>query len=41
MTIVVMTVWKDVGLPVLIFLAGLQAIPRELPEAAQLDGADE
>lgn len=40
-SIVVMTVWKDVGLPMLIFLAGLQAIPRELHEAAQLDGATE
>ncbi len=40
-SIVVMSVWKDVGLPMLIFLAGLQAIPRELPEAAELDGADE
>ncbi len=40
-SIVIMTVWKDVGLPMLIFLAGLQAIPRELHEAAQLDGANE
>jgi len=40
-SIVVMSVWKDVGLPMLIFLAGLQAIPRELPEAAELDGATE
>jgi ABC-type sugar transport system permease subunit len=37
--IVVMSVWKDVGLPMLIFLAGLQAIPRDLYEAAELDGA--
>ncbi len=40
-SIVIMSVWKDVGLPMLIFLAGLQAIPRELPEAAELDGATE
>lgn len=40
LSIVVMTVWKDVGLPMLIFLAGLQAIPRELYEAAALDGAN-
>jgi len=40
-SIVIMSVWKDVGLPMLIFLAGLQAIPRELPEAAELDGAGE
>lgn len=41
LSIVIMSVWKDVGLPMLIFLAGLQAIPRELPEAAALDGASE
>jgi ABC-type sugar transport system permease subunit len=40
-SIVIMSVWKDVGLPMLIFLAGLQAIPREIPEAAELDGANE
>jgi ABC-type sugar transport system permease subunit len=38
-SIVLMTVWKDIGVPVLIFLAGLQAIPSELSEAAALDGA--
>jgi len=38
-SIVVMSVWKDVGLPMLIFLAGLQAIPGELRDAAALDGA--
>ena len=40
LSIVIMSVWKDVGLPMLIFLAGLQSIPRELPEAAEIDGAD-
>lgn len=40
-SIVIMTVWKEIGLPVLIFLAGLQAIPQEVPEAAKLDGATE
>ncbi len=38
-SIVIMTVWKDVGLPMLIFLGGLQAIPPHLYEAAQIDGA--
>jgi ABC-type sugar transport system permease subunit len=38
-SIVVMSVWKDIGLPVLIFLAGLQGIPNELRDAASLDGA--
>jgi len=39
LAILVMSVWKDVGLPMLIFLAGLQAIPGELRDAAALDGA--
>ncbi|WP_432826258.1 carbohydrate ABC transporter permease [Dactylosporangium sp. CA-092794] len=37
--IVVMSAWKNVGLAVLIFLAGLQNVPQELDEAANLDGA--
>lgn len=32
-------VWKNVGYAVVIYLAGLQAIPRELYEAALVDGA--
>lgn len=39
-SIVIMTVWKDVGLPMLIFLGGLQAIPPHLFEAASMDGAN-
>ena len=38
-TIVVMTVWGWVGFGALIFLAGLQSIPQDLLEAAQIDGA--
>ena len=38
-SIVVMTAWKDVGLPMLIFLGGLQAISPQVMEAAALDGA--
>ena len=38
-SIVVMTAWKDVGLPMLIFLGGLQAISPSLYEAAAIDGA--
>ena len=34
------TVWQGVGLEMLIFLAALQAIPKELHEAASLDGAN-
>jgi multiple sugar transport system permease protein len=37
--IIVMAVWKNFGYNMLIFIAGLQAIPTELYEAAHLDGA--
>ena len=37
--IIVMAVWKNFGYNMLIFVAGLQAIPSELYEAAELDGA--
>jgi len=38
-SVVLIDVWKHVGFFTLIFLAGLQAIPRELYEAALVDGA--
>ncbi len=37
--IILMAVWKTFGYNMLIFVAGLQAIPEELYEAAHLDGA--
>ena len=37
--IILMSVWKGLGFNMVIFLAALQAIPRELHEAAALDGA--
>jgi multiple sugar transport system permease protein/sn-glycerol 3-phosphate transport system permease protein len=37
--ILIVHVWKNVGYAVVIYLAGLQAIPRELYEAAVVDGA--
>jgi multiple sugar transport system permease protein len=37
--IVLLSVWKNFGYNMIILLAGLQAIPAELYEAAQLDGA--
>jgi multiple sugar transport system permease protein len=37
--IILMTVWKSFGYNMLIFIAGLQAIPEELYEAAKIDGA--
>jgi raffinose/stachyose/melibiose transport system permease protein len=38
-TVFVVLTWKYVGLAVLLFLAGLQNIPQELYESAQIDGA--
>jgi multiple sugar transport system permease protein len=37
--IIMLAMWKNFGYSMLIFIAGLQAIPRELYEAADLDGA--
>jgi multiple sugar transport system permease protein len=37
--IIVPSIWRGIPFAMLIFLAGLQAIPRELNEAAALDGA--
>ncbi len=37
--IILLAVWKNFGYNMLIFIAGLQAIPEELYEAANLDGA--
>lgn len=38
-SIAIMATWKNVGLYTVFFLAGLQSIPRNLYEAAELDGA--
>ena len=37
--IILMSVWKNFGYNMLIFVAGLQSIPTELYEAATIDGA--
>jgi raffinose/stachyose/melibiose transport system permease protein len=37
--VMVAAAWHNTGLPMLLYLAGLQAIPREIIEAAQVDGA--
>ncbi len=37
--IILMAVWRNVGFAMVIFLAGLQTIPRELYEASAIDGA--
>lgn len=38
--VAVLTIWWTVGFNVLVFLAGLRALPHELFEAARLDGAN-
>jgi multiple sugar transport system permease protein len=37
--IILVSVWKNFGYNMLVFLAGLQTVPEELYEAADLDGA--
>jgi multiple sugar transport system permease protein len=34
-----MATWKNVGIYIVLFLAGLQTIPRDLYDAANVDGA--
>nr|WP_233575380.1 sugar ABC transporter permease [Cellulomonas sp. PhB150] len=38
-TVIAVLTWKYLGLAVILFLAGLQGVPEELYEAAQIDGA--
>jgi ABC-type sugar transport system permease subunit len=38
-TAMVVTLWKGFGYYMMIFLAGLMSVPRELEEAASIDGA--
>lgn len=40
LSVALVAVWRATGLNIIIFLAALQAIPREYLEAAALDGAD-
>ena len=37
--IIILSVWKNMGLNMVIYLAGLQGIPTHLYEAAEIDGA--
>lgn len=39
-SVVVLGIWKEAGFYMLFYLAGLQSIPREYHEAAELEGAD-
>ncbi len=41
MSVVIVNVWGAIGEGMIIFLAGLTAIPRDYYEAASLDGADD
>ena len=38
-TLAAVSIWKIAGYAMIVFLAGLQTIPRELYEAASMDGA--
>lgn len=38
-SVILTGIWQGTGFPMLLFLAGLQTIPRELYEAAEIDGA--
>ncbi len=40
MSIIITSVWQGFGFEMVIFLAALQSIPKELYEAAAIDGAD-
>ena len=37
--IIIISVWKNIGYNMIIFIAGLQSIPASLNEAAEIDGA--
>ena len=37
--LIIMAVWRNFGIPMVIFLAGLQSISREVYEAASVDGS--
>jgi multiple sugar transport system permease protein len=37
--LILLTIWKQLGFNMVVFLAGLQAIPQNLYEAGELDGA--
>jgi multiple sugar transport system permease protein len=39
-SIIAMAAWRNLGFLMVIFLAGLQTIPRDLYEAAEVDGAN-
>ncbi|MEX2536982.1 MAG: sugar ABC transporter permease [Trueperaceae bacterium] len=38
--IIIMSIWQQIGFSMVLFLAGLQAVPSHLYEAAKIDGAN-
>ena len=40
LVLIIVSVWKAAGLPMMIFVAGLKGIPAHLYEAAKIDGAN-
>jgi multiple sugar transport system permease protein len=38
-SVIIMSIWKGAGFTMVVYLAGLQAIPQEYYEAAEVDGA--
>nr|WP_051126072.1 sugar ABC transporter permease [Bifidobacterium longum] len=38
--VIIMTIWKDFGYATVLYLAGIMALPRDVYEAAQIDGAN-
>lgn len=38
-TVMIVNIWKEFGFSVFLFIAGLQTIPKEIYEAARVDGA--
>jgi ABC-type sugar transport system permease subunit len=40
LSVILIGIWRNVGYAVVIYLAGLQSIPKELYEAAHVDGAN-
>lgn len=38
-SLILITLWSGIGVPMVIFLAGLQGVPQSLYEAASIDGA--
>lgn len=40
LAVVILTLWKNVGFTTILFLAALQSVPKDLQDAAMIDGAN-